>query len=72
METDVIFPLSVTFEDGEVEQYESIEDLACNLEDFDTDIDVQCRVVDGHGRPVRLKLKLLDVKELSIIRPGSV
>jgi len=66
MGTDVIFPISVTFEDGEVKQYESAEDLALNLEDFDSDVDVECRVVDGLGRPVRLKLKLLEVKELSL------
>lgn len=27
LNTDVGFPLSVTFEDGSVEQYESVEDL---------------------------------------------
>jgi len=67
METDVIFPLLVTFENGEVEQYESVEDLELNLEDFDSDVDAECRIVDGLGRPVRLKLKLLEVKELSLI-----
>lgn len=66
METDVIFPVSVTFEDGEVERYESVEDLEHNLEDFDSDVDVECHVVDGLGRPVRLKLKLLEVKQLTL------
>jgi hypothetical protein len=67
MATDVIFPLSVTFENGEVAQYESVEDLELNLEDFDSDVDAGCRIIDGLGRPVRLKLKLLEVKELSLI-----
>ena len=70
METDVIFPVSVTFENGEVERYESVEDLELNLEDFDSDVDVECRVVDSLGRPVRLKLKLLEVKELSLVGAG--
>ena len=67
MDSDVTFPISVTFEDGEVERYESVEDLELNLEDFDSDVDVECRVVDGLGRPVRLKLELLEVKELSLV-----
>ena len=60
----VVFPLSVRFEDGSIEEYESIEHLELNLEDFDSDIDVACRVYDNLGRPVHLKLKLLEVKEL--------
>jgi hypothetical protein len=68
LSTEVVFPLSVTFEDGSVEQYESVEDLEQNLEDFDSDIDVACRVGDHLGRPVYLRLKLLEVKELCLIR----
>ena len=64
---NVKFPVSVTFENGEVERYESGEDLELNLEDFDSDVDVECSVVDRLGRPIRLKLKLLAVKELSLI-----
>ena len=67
MDSDVIFPVSVTFENGEVERYESVKDLEFNLEDFDSDVDVECRVVDGLGRPVRLKLKLLEVKEMFLV-----
>ncbi len=67
MNSDVIFPLSVTFENGEVELYESVEDLELNLEDFDSDVDVECRIEDSLGRPVRLKLKLLKVKELTLV-----
>jgi hypothetical protein len=60
------FPIFVRFEDGEVEEYEDAEDLIYNLEDFDSDIDTACDVRDARGRPVRLKLKLLDLKELSL------
>lgn len=66
MSTDVVFPVSTTFEDGEVEQYEDVEDLIYNLEDFDSDADAGCRVIDKLGRPVRLKLKLLELEELSL------
>jgi hypothetical protein len=60
------FPISVRFEDGEVEEYEDVEHLICNLEDFDSDVDTACDARDARGRPVRLKLKLQDLKELSL------
>ena len=58
--------LSVRFEDGEVEQFEGVEDLEQNLEDFDSDLDVTCEVRDKLGRPVCLKVKMLELKELSL------
>lgn len=60
------FPISVRFENGEVEEYEDIDDLIHNLEDFDSDVDTACDVRDARGRPVRLTLKLLELKELSL------
>jgi hypothetical protein len=60
------FPISVRFETGEVEEYEDVDDLIHNLEDFDSDLDISCDARDARGRPVRLKLKLLDLKELSL------
>ncbi len=70
MKTDVEFPLTVTFEDGSVEQYDSIENLEQDLEDFDSDLDVECSVTDKLGRPIHLKLKMLEVKELSLLLPS--
>jgi hypothetical protein len=63
---EVVFPISVRFEGGEVEQYESVEDLVMELEDFDSDTDTDCDVWDAEGRPVRLVLKTLTLKELSL------
>ena len=60
------FPISVRFENGEVEEYEDVDDLIHNLEDFDSDLDTGCDGRDARGRPVRLKLELLDLKELSL------
>ena len=60
------FPISVRFENGEIERYDDIEHLIHNLEDFDSDVDTACEVRDARGRRVRLKLKLLDLKELSL------
>ena len=63
---EVVFPISVRFEDGEVEQYASADDLIEELEDFDSDVNTDCDVWDAEGRPVRLVLKTLTLKELSI------
>jgi hypothetical protein len=60
------FPIFVRFENGEVESYDSVEDLIHDLEDFDSDLDTDCEARDALGRKVRLKLKLLDLKELSL------
>ena len=67
LNTEVLFPVSVTFEDGSVEVYESIEDLELNLEDFDSSSAIDCRVEDNLGRLVHLRLKLLKVQELRLI-----
>ena len=60
------FPISIRFENGEVEEYEDVDELIHKLEDFDSDLDTACDARDARGRPVRLKLKLLDLKELSL------
>lgn len=64
---DIISPIYVQFDNGEVEAYATVEDLVCNLEDFDSDSTVDCKVTDSSGRPLRLKLELLDLRELSVI-----
>ena len=60
------FPIYIRFENGEVEEYEDVDELIHNLEDFDTDLDTACDARDARGRRVTLKLKLLDLKELSL------
>jgi hypothetical protein len=60
------FPIYVRFEDGEVESYDDVEDLIFNLEDFDSDVSTDCEARDARGRRVRLKLQLLELKDLSL------
>lgn len=60
------FPIYVRFENGDIESYDSVEDLIHNLEDFDSDVSTDCEARDACGRRVRLKLKLLELKELSL------
>lgn len=60
------FPISVRFENGEIESYNDLEELIHNLEDFDSDVETDCEARDAIGRRVCLKLKLLELKELSL------
>jgi hypothetical protein len=69
MSAKVLSPVTVTFEDGESDRYSSVEDLGCNLEFFDSDADNRCSVVDDHGRPVRLKIRSLELQELRLLSP---
>jgi hypothetical protein len=61
------FPFTLRFENGDTQTYESIEDLELNLEDFDSDQDVQCEVRDALGRRVRLKISLLQLIALELM-----
>jgi len=73
IQDEVVFPLTVFFENGETEAYEDVEDLELNLEDFDSDTDTACGVRDNLGRKVRLKIHLLSLETLEVAdkRPKS-
>jgi hypothetical protein len=66
-ESGYIFPNYGHVRNGEVDQYEDVPDLIMNLEDFDSDIDTGCKVLDSKGRPLRLKLVLQDLVELDFL-----
>ena len=66
MDADVVFPISIRFEDGEVEEFQNQEDLELDLEYFDSEEARDCEVTDKLGRRVRLKVFALEIKELSI------
>jgi hypothetical protein len=59
MGADVVFPISIRFEDGEVEEFQNREDLELNLEYFDSDKAADCAVTDSLGRRVRVKVHAL-------------
>lgn len=66
MDVDVMFPISVRFEDGEVQEFDNREELEMTLEYFDSEEERDCEVTDKLGRRVRLKVYELDIKELSL------
>ncbi len=67
MDADVVFPISIRFEDGEVEEFQNREDLELDLEYFDSEKATDCEVTDKFGRRVRLKVHALEIKELSVV-----
>ena len=64
---EVVYPISIRFEDGSVEQYDGVESLETDLEDFDSDVDTNCEARDKLGRLVRLRVDMLELKELSLL-----
>jgi hypothetical protein len=62
----VVFPISVTFEDGTVETYDDVEEIEFDLEHFDSELSPECHVADHQGRKVVLRVELLELKELRL------
>jgi hypothetical protein len=61
------YPLRVTFSDGETVVVEDEVDAVRNLEWLDTeDPEDPVTVIDRLGRPVRLRMEFLEIKELSL------
>jgi hypothetical protein len=60
------FPNTVRFEDGEIDAFDSIEEICAGLEFFDSeDADGgRVEVTDGKGRRVILKVWKLEVTDL--------
>lgn len=56
IDNSIHHPITVTFENGEIEAFEDKEDLEMNLEVFDSDLEPDCAIHDAVGRRVRLKI----------------
>jgi hypothetical protein len=59
-----VFPVTFHWlKSGEAEVLESLEDIACNIENFDSDAAAdEAIVTDARGRRVRIRLVLLDIE----------
>jgi hypothetical protein len=65
-----VFPLTVTYADGEQATIDDIDDAECSLEWLDTDDSEEPVIVlDKLGRRVRLKVEALEVKRLELMEP---
>ena len=60
------FHIKIIFENGEIEFYQDIEDIELNLEDFDSELTLDCRVEDALGRDVALTVSLLNLERLEL------
>lgn len=60
----VEFPLALKWEDSTFQVFHDIGDIQCNLEDFDSDKEPDCRVTDARGRRVTLKVSMTWIEVL--------
>ena len=68
-----VFPLTVTYADGQRTTVDDIADAECNLEWLDTDdLKEPVTVLDKLGRRVRLKVEALAVKRLELMNSPAV
>jgi len=61
-----MWPLKVTYEDNSEEEFANQEELECNLEYYNSDHDLGCKIHDVSGNEVHLVMEELAVKELWI------
>lgn len=66
IETNINFPLKLTWEDGSVQLLNSIADIQCNLEDFDSDQEPLAAVEDANGARMKLKVSMTWIEELRL------
>jgi len=63
------FPIKFRWlKSGEVEEFDSLQDIEWNIEDFDSDADGgEASVVDAKGRPVRIRVSLLTTELFELL-----
>lgn len=67
-DTQPMFPLTVVYPDGEREVFDDEDHAACNLEFFDSEDPSHAHaVLDGRGRPVRLRVDRCEIDWCELI-----
>ena len=64
IDANVVFPLLLTWEDGSTDEFESRGALECDLEDFDSEKEPNCKMVDAEGHEVSIKVSMTWVERL--------
>ena len=66
----LVFPIQFRWvRSGEVEQFDSLEDVEWNVEDFDSDSDgSEARVTDAKGRAVRIRISVLSTEIFELLQ----
>ena len=64
-----VFPITFHwFKSGRIEEFESLEDIEWNVEDFDSEADGgEASVVVAKGRPVRIRVSLLSMELFELL-----
>lgn len=63
----VVFPLVLTWDDGSKDEFESRGELECDLEDFDSEREPNCKMVDAEGYEISIKVSMTWVERLQRI-----
>jgi hypothetical protein len=67
VDNNVVFPLLLTWEDGSKQLFANRAALECDLEDFDSEKEPKCKMVDAEGYEVAIKVSLTWVERLQRI-----
>ena len=62
-----LYPLTIRWPTSESEVFQTESDVECNLEEFDSErVSSNAPVFDSLGRPVRLKVRALEIIECEL------
>ncbi len=67
-DNNMVFPLLLTWEDGSKQLFANRAALECDLEDFDSEKEPNCKIVDAEGLEVSIKVSMTCVERLQRIR----
>lgn len=67
--TGPMFPVTFHWiKTGEVERFDSLQEIECNVEHFDSDVG-EAKVIDAMGRPVKMRISLLNAEVFELEQP---
>jgi len=61
----VVFPITMTWEDGSTQVLPNLASLECDLEDFDSAREPTCKIVDAEGFDVTVHVSLTWIQHVS-------
>ncbi|WP_395750657.1 hypothetical protein [Prosthecobacter sp.] len=67
-DSKVVFPLLLAWEDGSQQLFANRAALECDLEDFDSEKELSCKMVDAEGYEVSIKISMTWLERLQRLR----
>ncbi len=71
IDSSIVFPLTLTWEDGSTQSLSSLADIECNLEDYDSSRELNCSIVDAEGFDVHLKVSMTWIENLKRLEKSA-